>query len=427
MFNDALSTYIFSWLTNQKLLQIYSEKKKPDVILTNSNHLAVGLKYAKDKMDAPIVLIKGKNHYAQKIIEAGKINNIPISDEPNQLADLFRDVREGKQIPKKYYETIARIYSQLVNVENLLSEPKKEINDFNEILFKKRKKEYEVLSINVPEKIELQLGKNLFALVKEQFFTINILGFQITNIKIAENESFENEDYCIKINGANVKQGKVRFISIDPFQQLCVFLSDVLTKHSYELLGRDDVLYFISTMNEKFPVLIQETMKYFSVGEIRQVLCGLLREKVSIQDISTIFESIADFGDKKINIDLIIENTRKSIGRAICLPYINDEKILKVIGLSYELETMIESHTKETEHGKIIMPDFYKTLMDLIIDALEKTENEKIKPIFLCSTLNRKLLYDAINNVNSEIVVLSSFEVPKDVVVQYSLVLEAFK
>ena len=157
------------------------------------------------------------------------------------------------------------------------------------------------------------------------------------------------------------------------------------------------------------------------------MLCGLLQEKVSIQDISTVFESIADFGDKEHNIDLIIENVRKSIGRVICLPYISDEKILKVIGLSYELETMIEINAKETELGKIIKPNFYKTLINLIIDALEKIENEKIKPIFLCSTLNRKLLYEAIKNINPEIIVLSSFEVPKAIVVQYSLVLEAFK
>jgi len=64
--------------------------------------------------------------------------------------------------------------------------------------------------------------------------------------------------------------------------------------------------------------------KYFSIGEIRQVLCGLLREKISIQNIVTIFEEIADFGDKEHDMDLIINTVRKSIVREISFPYIYD-------------------------------------------------------------------------------------------------------
>ena len=422
MFSDILSKYFHSWPGNQKLLDIYSGKKVPDIILTFQNTMALGLKYDMGKMNAPIVLLKGQNLYAQKIIDACKLRNVTVIDQPGLVTKLYHKTGEGSEIPRKFYEAVANIYSTYQLLQNNNTVPIK--NNFDETSFKQRNKELEMLSINAPEKVELQLGKNLFELVKGQCFQISILGFQITKIKLSENERFRNEEYCIKINGTNVYNGMIRYTAIDPFKQLLLFLGDILTKHSGELPGRDDVFQFICRIGEKYPVLIQETMKYFSIGEIRQVLCGLLREKVSIQNIVTILESMTDFGDKEHNMDLIMENVRSSIGRDICLPYLSDNRTINVIGLSLGFEAMIEKNTRETGLGRIIEPNFYEFLIDLITETVEAVEKDKIKPILLCSTLYRRLLYEAVRNVSPQIVVLSLSEIPPGIGIQYLLMLE---
>jgi len=85
---------------------------------------------------------------------------------------LYFNVKEGKCIPEKNYDAVAKIYSKLKSYEKQTE--KNTNNNFNEILVEKLKKEYEVLSIEIPEKIELQLSKTLFALVKEYFYHVTI-------------------------------------------------------------------------------------------------------------------------------------------------------------------------------------------------------------------------------------------------------------
>jgi len=421
MVNNSIKEHFFSWLENKKMSHVYFEKNKPDVILTDQNAMALGLKYDSNTMTAPVIIIKGQNTYAKRIIDMGKNNNVFINEEPGLTRDLYFNVPVGKVIPERNYEPIAKIYAKVWDEEK--DAKPKGINKFFEILSGKRKKEDEVFSVNIPEKIELQLSKNLFALVKENLFQINVLGIQITKIKVTENECFENEEYVIKLNGTKIKHDKIRYISISPFQQLCIFLTDVIGKYSSELLGRDDILQVISILNEKYPILIQETMKYFSVGEIRHVLCGLLQEKVSIQNIISIFETLADFGDKKHDMDLIIEKVRISVGREICLPYLQ-ERTLRVIGFCIELEKMIENNIIETMYGKSINPVFSGKLTDIIIDALQYTENAMTRPVFLYRSQNRKVIYEAIKNFDSQIAVLSFFEIPSDIRVEYLMTLD---
>jgi len=432
MINDLLDKYIFSWIKNKKLQHLYSEKISVDIILTNHNKMAIGLLYNDMKMVSPTVFIKGRSIYAQKIIDMGKAKGIFISDEPELVKRLFLNVKEGRQIPEMYLEAMARVYykKDLEKDDLLTTEDKSQISSAKDDLYSikandynQRSKDHEVLSINIPEKIELQLSKNLYSLVKDQFIKVNILGLQIFKIKTEENLNFDNEEYCIKINGTSVKHGKISYISIEPFQQLCIFLKNCLTFYSKELLGRDDILHIINQVKEKHPALVYDIMNNFSLSEIRNILCGLLQEQVSIQNITTIFESIADFSDKDYDTDTIIEYVRKSIGREICIPYLHENKILKAIGLSYELEIMIESNIILIAGGKTINPDFNEKLLIIVNEALEEVKAQNIKPVFLCNIVNRKFLYETLKNVDPNIAVLSFLEIPQDCILEYLFVM----
>jgi flagellar biosynthesis component FlhA len=99
------------------------------------------------------------------------------------------------------------------------------------------------------------------------------LGFDVIKPKIYLNMKLRNDEYCVKINGQDIKHGYIicftvidhdKNINIDPNLQLQNNISMLLQKYANELIGRDDVLLFITQIREKYPVLVNEIFKYYS-------------------------------------------------------------------------------------------------------------------------------------------------------------------
>ena len=89
----------------------------------------------------------------------------------------------------------------------------------------------------------------------------------------------------------------MNYTVVDPATVLATHLTETIRNHAYELVGRQEVKALIDYVAETHPKLIEELVpKTLSVGEIQKVLQNLLREKVSIRDLVTIFETLADYG-----------------------------------------------------------------------------------------------------------------------------------
>ncbi|AEH50784.1 flagellar biosynthesis protein FlhB [Pseudothermotoga thermarum] len=101
-------------LARGRMLQ---EVPKADVVVTNPTHIAVALKYDAEEMEAPIVLAKGLDELAQKIVEIARQNNIPIVRNPQVARQLYYSVEVGEQIPPTLYRAVAEILAYVYSLK----------------------------------------------------------------------------------------------------------------------------------------------------------------------------------------------------------------------------------------------------------------------------------------------------------------------
>jgi flagellar biosynthesis component FlhA len=412
-----MNDQIISYVENVKLNDIFSEKRKPDIILSDKSDMVLALKYNSKTMDAPIVVLKGRNLYAQKVLNISDNKNITIVENKELVSDMYLNIKSGQTIPPKYYQEVAMIYARM-KTETELTE-NKENNHFDDCFNIHRQKRHETVFIQTPEKIKLELSHNLASIIEAPAFEATVLGLKFPVIKYTENKGLSDDCFCIKINGTDVKQGSVKYSNIDIVSQLNLYLSKALYEFSVELLiGRDDVVNLISQIKEKYPVLIEEVMKHYSIGDIRKVLCGLLDERVSIQNLIGILETVADSGERsENNMDQIIENVRIS-------PYLDANRTLRVINFCYEAEVLISSNIITEENKQPIRPVFYGSLLNVLVNAIKSVERKRIKPIILCVQTKRKVLKNILKNIYPEIIVLSFLEIPREVTIESILELK---
>jgi len=296
---------MLAWLEDKKIKYFFSKKNKPDLIITDKNKLALLLKYDINTMCFPVILEKGRNSYAEKIICVSYNKNIPVVENRKLANDLYCDIKKGQEISPKYYNIIATIYTE----NNFsMSDKNREGNYSNNLFDLQRQLHYETINIYPSEKIKMELGHNILPLINNRNFQININGFTISNILINEDKTLHNNEYRIKINGLLVKQGDIKYCMIEPFNQLTIHLSEALRSRLVMLIGRDEIVYLLSRLKEEYPILVQEVIKLYSIGEIQKIFKKLMQENVPMQHIVLILETMADFENKNHDIDLIVKD-----------------------------------------------------------------------------------------------------------------------
>jgi flagellar biosynthetic protein FlhB len=97
-------------MTMKRMLQ---EVPKAKVILVNPTHVAVALKYDPPEMDAPIVLAKGADHLAEKIMEIARAHGVPILRRPELARTIYSTVEIGEPIPQNLYIAVAEVLAML--------------------------------------------------------------------------------------------------------------------------------------------------------------------------------------------------------------------------------------------------------------------------------------------------------------------------
>jgi len=164
---------------------------------------------------------------------------------------------------------------------------------------------------------------------------------------------------------------------VDPPSIIATHLTEVIRTHIDELLSRQDVQSLIENIKENHPTLVDELVpKLLGVGEIQKVLQNLLREGISIRDLLTIFETLADHAATTRDTDVLTEYARQSLKRAISGKYFPTNEVTNVITLDPKVEQEIMGSVKQTEQGAYLTLDPEKTKG--IMSALEEYKNKGI-------------------------------------------------
>src|SRR5439155_22449036 len=128
------------------------------------------------------------------------------------------------------------------------------------------------------------------------------------------------------------KAQMLNYTVVDPATVLATHLTETVRSHAYELIGRQEVKTLIDHVGETHPKLIEELVpKTLSVGEIQKVLQNLVRERVSVRDLGTIFETLADFGTQTKDAVLLTEMARAALNRSLTRQLVNEKGELPVL------------------------------------------------------------------------------------------------
>ena len=208
---------------------------------------------------------------------------------------------------------------------------------------------------------------------------------------------------------------------VDPPSIIATHLMEIIRSHLDELLTRQDVHNLIENVKEANETLVSELVpKLLNVGEIQKVLQNLLAEGISIRDLVTIFETLADYAPTTHDTDVLTEYVRQSLKRAISNQYFNNNETTSVVTLDPNVEKVIMDSVKQTEQGAYLAldPDYTNRLMTSLREETDKLEELGRTPIIITSPIVRMYLKKLTQEQFRNLHVLSYNEIDSDVELQ---------
>ncbi|KPJ87277.1 MAG: hypothetical protein AMS17_09040, partial [Spirochaetes bacterium DG_61] len=214
------------------------------------------------------------------------------------------------------------------------------------------------------------------------------------------------------------KAERLGYTVVDAPSVIATHLTEIIKSYASEVLGRQDVQALINSLSSDYSAVVDEVKKSgATVGDVQKVLKGLLKEGVSIRDLLTIMETIADYFPTVKDHEELVELVRQALSRQICQQFSDQEKKIPVITVSKEVEEEIRNAIVTTERGKrfAMEPGEQKKLLSRIVEEVKKIREKGLKPVFLTSPEIRAIFSKIVISIIPNAAVLSSFEIVTDI------------
>ncbi|HOZ48093.1 MAG TPA: flagellar biosynthesis protein FlhA [Candidatus Hydrogenedentes bacterium] len=180
---------------------------------------------------------------------------------------------------------------------------------------------------------------------------------------------------------------------IDPSAVLATHLTELVLDYADELLAREDVQTLVNHVKEHSPSVVEELLPTrLTLGELQKVLHNLLRERVSIRNMTPILEVLADYAPRTKDIDILTEYARHVLAREICGAYKDEDGVLRVITLEPKLEEEILDAVRQAESTEYvpIEPQRADTISENAAKAIHPLALAGQEPVILCSAPVRR-------------------------------------
>jgi len=203
------------------------------------------------------------------------------------------------------------------------------------------------------------------------------------------------------------------YMVIDPPTVITTHLTELIKTHAWELLTRTEVQSLLDNLLKNYPKIVDELIpSLLTLGSVQRVLQNLLRERVPINDLVAILETLIDWAPSTKDTELLTEYVRQSLSRYITKQYISPDGNIYVITLDPEFERAI---SQAMEAGGAISPEVVNKLMRAIETAITEGRFKGPQPIILCSTQVRRFLRKIIERFLPSLVILSNAEISPSV------------
>lgn len=207
----------------------------------------------------------------------------------------------------------------------------------------------------------------------------------------------------------------------DPVSVIATQITEIIRLHAAELIGRQEVQALIDTVKKTHPAVVKDLVpETISLGEVQKVLQNLVRERVSIRDLVTILETLADYVHMTKDPDLLTEYVRQSLSRVICREYTNNEGMINVFTLDPQIEQVVSQSVQRTEFGSFLTldPEVGQEILRAIGSEIKKLADRGLQPIVLCNPQVRLYLKRLTERNFPNLIILSFNEIPAKVQIQ---------
>ena len=221
----------------------------------------------------------------------------------------------------------------------------------------------------------------------------------------------EHEREQAELNGYTV---------VDAVSVLATHLTEIIKQHAAEILGRQETQNLLDNLQKTNGALVDEVVpNLLSVGEVQKVLANLLHERISIRDMSTILEVLADYGTATKDTDVLTEYVRHAMARHITQQNVQNG-VLPCITLDPAIENKIAGSVQRTEHGSYVSldPDSMQKLLMALQEELKKLTDQGYQPIVLTSPTVRPYFRNLVERSIAGLIVLSHAEIEQNVEIQ---------
>ncbi|WP_022664703.1 flagellar biosynthesis protein FlhA [Desulfospira joergensenii] len=210
---------------------------------------------------------------------------------------------------------------------------------------------------------------------------------------------------------------------VDNSTVIATHLTEIVRANAHELLGRQEVQHLLDNLAKTSPKAVEELVpNLLSIGAVQKVLQNLLRERISIRDLLTIVETLADFAPMGKDPDLLTEYVRQRIAKGMLTPYLGEGKTLQVLTLDRNLEEILSKNVKRTEHGAYLAldPAMVQEVVGAVSREVEKLIAINTQPVVMTSPAMRRHFRKLIEPSLPNVFVVSHAEIVDDINLQSS-------
>ncbi|MFZ1984874.1 MAG: flagellar biosynthesis protein FlhA [Desulfatitalea sp.] len=201
---------------------------------------------------------------------------------------------------------------------------------------------------------------------------------------------------------------------VDLATVMTTHISDVIRRHAHEMLGRQEAQALLDKLKETHPKAVDELVpNQLSLGGVVRVLQNLLMEQVSVRDLLTIVEAMADWAPSTKQLDTLTERVRQALARTITRQYLTPDGEMVAVSLGQSAERRIAESLQRTDQGEFLAmnPQTAQRLMHRLAEQLDKYAQRGLQPLVLCSGQIRTHVKKMVDRFIPHLVVLAYEEI----------------
>ncbi len=205
---------------------------------------------------------------------------------------------------------------------------------------------------------------------------------------------------------------------VDSSTVIATHLTEVFKRCLQEFLGRQEIQALLDNLSKTSPKAVEDLVPgTLNLGSVQKVLQNLVRENVSIRDLLSIVEALADVGGAVKDPDQLTEFVRERLSRTIVKPYLDKDGVLPIITLDNSVDRALQESLRKSDHGAYLAmePMAAQVLIKNINEALENSVVADGQPVLLTTPVIRPHVAQLLQRFIPTLPVISQAEIPADI------------